>query len=379
MRILHVIETLRRGGAEQVLVNLLPELQRLGLHNEVAVLWPNYDHQPTIESYGIKVHRLGTRFEARWNIWNGANRIAALARRGGFDIIHAQLVFADLYVGTSRLWPAKTRRVVTFQNTDFDYFDGRSLNSRLARQVLPPVLRHGFDAYTAVGLPVKQHYHEHVPGLDITYIPNAIPASLQPDPQLDRRALRAEHNLGEDDFVISVPARLAEEKGHRFLFEALENLRERKLHPKVLLFGQGPLQEELEQSVRAKALTAQVQFLGNTPHSRLLPLLQASDLFVLASTQEGLPLSAGEAMALGVAPVTTTAGGLVDLIEPEVSGLLVPPADPPALASAIERVMKDSALKQRLGAAARTRIAHNFSTGILGQRWKEFYQSTLER
>jgi glycosyltransferase involved in cell wall biosynthesis len=57
--------------------------------------------------------------------------------------------------------------------------------------------------------------------------------------------------------------------------------------------------------------------MGNTPHSQLLPLLQASDLFVLASTQEGLPLSAGEAMALGVAPLTTTAGGLIDLIEPK--------------------------------------------------------------
>jgi glycosyltransferase involved in cell wall biosynthesis len=252
MRILHVIETLRRGGAEQVLVNLLPELQRLGLHNEVAVLWPRYDHQPTIESYGIKVHRLGTRFEGRWNIWNGANRIAALARRGGFDIIHAQLVFADLYVGASRLWPTKARRVVTFQNTDFDYFNAGSINARLARQVLPPVLRHGFDAYTAVGLPVKKHYLEHVPGLDITYIPNAIPASLQPDPQLDRRALRAERNLSEDDFVISVPARLAVEKGHRFLIEALEILRERKLHPKVLLFGQGPLQENSSSRFKPK-------------------------------------------------------------------------------------------------------------------------------
>jgi glycosyltransferase involved in cell wall biosynthesis len=375
MKILHVIESLGRAGAEQALVNLLPEMQRRGHTCEVAVLWPPYDLQPDLEAAGIKVHRLHGRFERRWNIMRGATRLARLQRRRRFDILHAHLLFADFYTGFSRGLAPQPRRVVTFHNTDFDFLTGASPTSRVARMALPHLLRRGFDGFSAVSNPVREHYLQHVPGIEIEFIPNAFPAELAPDANLDRISVRRQWQIEDDEFAIAVVARLAPEKGHQYLLEALTNLRSRQLRPKVLLLGDGPLREELQRQVQEKQLTSQVVFAGNRPHAQLLPLLQSVDAFVLPSTLEGFPLAPAEAMALQCPVLTTTAGGLTDLIENKVSGLLIPTADVPALEQGIQRLMQNAELRTQLGQGGRQRILKYFGAATIAARWETFYQN----
>jgi glycosyltransferase involved in cell wall biosynthesis len=105
-------------------------------------------------------------------------------------------------------------------------------------------------------------------------------------------------------------------------------------------------------------------------------LLAAIDLFVLSSLHEGLSIALMEAMALGKPPVVTWVGGLPELVRDKEEGLLVPPADPAALAAGIDRLLQDAALRDRLGRTARRRAAE-FDIRAAVRRMEEVYAELL--
>lgn len=117
--------------------------------------------------------------------------------------------------------------------------------------------------------------------------------------------------------------------------------------------GRGPLEVELGERSRELGLEDRLQFLGQ--RHDVLRLLTAADLFVLASRQEGMPVSLMEATSIGAAIVATSVGGVPQVITDGVDGLVVPPGDPPALADAIERLVGDPDLRSELGRAAKLR------------------------
>jgi glycosyltransferase involved in cell wall biosynthesis len=378
MRILHVIETLGAGGAERVLINLLPLLQERGHTCEVACLYPIYTLEPDLLKAGIHVHHLYSRVERRWDILSNARRIMLLHEQRRYDVIHAHLLFADLYVGLSRLFGPRPRRTVTFHSTNFNYFQG-SVTARMARYLFPLVLRQGFDSVTAVSQSVASHLREHVPGVDPFVIPNPLPSRIAPNPDLDRAAILGRFGVSPSEFTIVVAARLIPDKAHVNLFSALEILRERGLSPRVLLAGAGPLESSLRASVREKKLTEQVVFCGLLEHDELLEVVEACDMFALASVREGFGLAPAEAMLLERPIVATSAGGLVEVIEDGCSGLLVPPGDVPALADGMERLIRDADLRRRLALAGRERILANFSAEEVARRWEEHYRTLIGR
>lgn len=379
MRILNVIESLGGGGAEQVLVNVLPELQARGHTCEIVALWPPYTLQGDLERAGVRVHRLNWSYGRRWSMAGAVTRLVRLVRRRRPDVLHAHLLFADLYVALSRpLLPAPAR-VMWGQNTDFDFLHG-SLSARAAHALLPAAFRYGFDGLAAVGDEVAQHYSKHV-GVDVRTIFNAVPIPPLPtgDTGARRQAALARWKIAPEEFVLLVAARLAPEKNHRVLLEALEIMGQSGRRPQVLVAGDGPLREELERQARARGLLSQVTFCGRIEHSRLLLLLPAVDAFVLPSQHEGLPLALAEAMAMQRPVLATPVGGVPDLIQDNINGLLVPPGDARALAHGIERLMDDPALRERLGTAAREQVVRSFSSARVAEQWEAFYQELIAR
>jgi len=130
--------------------------------------------------------------------------------------------------------------------------------------------------------------------------------------------------------------------------------------PAYLIFiGQGPLRTEAERVAQKEGLEGKVVFLGE--REDVPALLAASDIFLLSSRHEGLPLTVIEAMLAGLPVVSSRVGGVPELVEEGVTGFLVPPGDPPALARALERLVADPDLGRRMGAAGRERALLEFT------------------
>ena len=116
---------------------------------------------------------------------------------------------------------------------------------------------------------------------------------------------------------------------------------------------------------------------GVLDDARRNAILQLSRVVVLPSLSEGLPVSLLEAMAFGKPVVATAAGGISEVVDDGVTGLLVPPRDPHALASALRQVLSDDALAERMGRAGRRRMEEVFPMNALGGRMRELYRALV--
>jgi len=370
--VLHVIESLGRGGAERALVNVLPALRAEGYDAEVAALWPPYLLADALREGTVRVHLLDLRH--RWAVPTATARLARLLRSGAFDVAHAHLSFAALYTALSDPLAPRPRRVVTFHNLGYDSYPADTVWRRSRQRFEAHLTRTRFDGYVAVSQAAADHYRRHFQlHQPISIIPNAIPVA---------RLLSGERgepngSAAAEAPMLIAPGRLVPEKGHRYLIAALVELRAQGHRPPVLIVGDGPLRAEIVAAVVRAGLQDQVTLRPSLPWEELMELVEKASVFVLASTHEGFPLSPGEAMALGTPVVATAVGGIPELIEDRVSGLLVPPADPGALARAIASVLDDSVMRNGLIRAGRRRVEEAFTPEAAASRLARVYEEVL--
>lgn len=143
--------------------------------------------------------------------------------------------------------------------------------------------------------------------------------------------------------------RLSREKGVKYLLEAVAQLREEEQLVEVHLVGTGTLEATLHQEMKALALEELVHFHGFVPHSdRLFQLYRNSDVFILPSLQEQQGKVLLEAMSQGLPIIATNVGGIPTVIQDQENGLLVPPADPQAISQAVQQMIQNAALRERL-------------------------------
>ena len=197
-------------------------------------------------------------------------------------------------------------------------------------------------------------------GLEVSVRQAGAHASRHPSTVLD-----FEHE-DEDETGSLVPlivcvARQVTVKNLGLLLEACALLVQRHVRFRCVLVGDGPCRTELEAARARLGLMEIVEMPGAAEQSQVLEWWQHAIIGVLTSDSEGMPVSLMEAAACGVPAVATAVGGVPELVEDGVTGLLVPPRDAPALASALERLLVDRSLRTRLGRAARRRAEDKFS------------------
>ncbi len=174
------------------------------------------------------------------------------------------------------------------------------------------------------------------------------------DPQPDNR------------FTILSVGRLVEKKGYGDLLAALKALPDQPQW-RFVHIGGGELKEELQAEARSLGLDSHIDWLGPQPQQVVLEWLRRADVFVLASRiaksgdRDGLPNVLMEAQSQALACISTSVSAIPELIEPDVTGILVPPSDPSALAHAIGRLAQDSELRMKLGRAGMERVHSDFS------------------
>ena len=156
---------------------------------------------------------------------------------------------------------------------------------------------------------------------------------------------------------------LVPHKGQRFLVEAMARVRRHVPDAQLVIFGEGQLREALEQQVRDLDLQKHVVLAGF--REDVLSLTRSADLFVMSSVTEGLGSTVLDAMAMGLAVVGTRAGGIPEVVEDGVTGVLVPPGHADALGDALVRVLADAPARARMGEAGRARVRERFGVDRL--------------
>lgn len=192
-------------------------------------------------------------------------------------------------------------------------------------------------------------------GIDLAAFPFAAPAASQ-----------SESNGKDDAPVLLSVGRLVLKKGFNDLVSACHLLHSRGVAFKCVIVGDGPWREDLEAQIESLGLNGVVSMPGAMPHERLIPIYRQASVFGLApqvtedGDRDGIPNVLVEAMAAGVPVVSTTVSGIPELVEDGETGLLVPPGDFAALAAAIERVLRDPALRRKFAERARRKIEDEF-------------------
>lgn len=212
----------------------------------------------------------------------------------------------------------------------------------------------------------------------LTAIHNGVdPARFAPDPAC-RERIRREFGYGENDIVVGIAARLVEAKGHTYLFQAAARLQEELPELRILVLGQGALEALLKEQVRQLDLENRVRFAGY--RDDMEHCVQAFDIGVLPSIDcDTSSFSLKEQMAAGLPVVTSDYGGLPEIVEDGIEGLVVPNGTVEPLIEAIRALAVSSELRQKMGAAGRCRVLNEFSLQTFAARTVNVYRGVLEK
>lgn len=183
--------------------------------------------------------------------------------------------------------------------------------------------------------------------------------------------LHQELSFSPEDFLVGIVAHLADHKGHKYLIQATEILREKAPRIKVIIVGEGPLKMKLDRQVKETHLQNMVFFLGF--REDIPQILASLDLFVLSSYLEGMGSTLLDAMISRLPVVATKVGGIPEVISHEQTGLLVPPRNPQALAGAILRLYKDRNLATKLGNKGYEVVHERFSAEAMARKIINLY------
>lgn len=282
-------------------------------------------------------------------------------------IVHTFLLTASLY-GRAAAMLAGVPVVV---GTEVNIYT-RKRKSHIAAERL---LMRGTDCVIASAEAVREFYVEqvHAPADRVRVIYNAVDWSALESP-VPRAVWRQDAGLPAGACVVTIIARLTEQKAHRVLFEALAStpaLSETHL----LVVGDGELRHDLRGRAETLGIVDRTHFAG--ARRDLGNVLAASDIFVMPSYWEGLPLSLVLAMGAGLPVVASAVAGIPEVVEHGSRGLLVPPGDAAALGAALAQLVTDPQLGGRIGRAAQAFVRPRFGADTYVDSVASLYDSLL--
>jgi len=363
-RVLHVITSTGVGGAEGALARLVRGLAGR-YHFEVLSVKAVGETGENLRADGFLVDDLGAPDPGP------VRALSALVRETGRrrpDLVHAWLFRANFLVR----FAARLRGVPNIASV-------RTLEMERTWQPRLDALTHGLvDRYLAVSRAAARFTAAHgVPGDKITVVPNGLaPGEFEEPPGW--REFRRRFGVPEDAFLAVCAGRLRWEKGQAVLLEALARLAAEGGRPAFLLLaGAGPDEARLREQARALGLEESVRFGGLLEDPR--EAYRAADLLVQPSLWEGMPNAVLEAMAQGTPAVASSVGGVPEVVRDAVTGLLVPPGDPAALATAVARLRDDEALRASMGRAALARAREAFPLQATLEATAAVYEELLAR
>ncbi len=365
-RILVLIKGLGVGGAERLLEASLPYLNRDRFSYQIGYLLPwKTALVPAFVEAGVPVHCLDMGSPGDLRV---VMRLVALLRREQIDLVHAHLPVAGIWGRVAARLAGVPRVVYTEHNVPQRY-------ARLTRMLNHRTYRMN-DIVIAVSDEVRRTIAGYANGRPrILTVQNAVDVEALAATVADAAAVRREFGFPPQALVVTTVGNLTLKKGHAFLLEAARRVVARHPNARFLVIGQGPLARSLQAQADRLGLNGTVVFAGFRADA--VRLLAASDVFVLSSLFEGLPVTLLEAMALGKPSVATRTGGIPEITD-EGSSVLVAPGDVDALADGIGGLLDLPALRLRLGAAAQERARSRYGVRHMVRAVEQLYADLLQ-
>ncbi|MCI0557585.1 MAG: glycosyltransferase [Nitrososphaera sp.] len=359
--VFHLIETSGPGGAEKMLISLAGNLDRSRYRSYACLLkdgWLNTQ----LQRLGIETILVPQRrsLDFRWLL-----RLSRVLKERSIRVMHAHEFAMNVYGSLlSKMTGIPIIATVHGKNYYWVKWRRRLAYKFVARQ----------SAMVAVSEDLKRFLREYVdihPD-NITVVHNGI--DVQSYAVSDRaHATRKELGINGNQPVIGTVGNLYAVKGQMYLLKACSAVA--KVFPNFVLLvaGRGDYLGSLEETARNIGIGANVKFLGF--REDVPALLQTMDIFILPSISEGLPLSALEAMASGKPVVASNVGGIPEVVKDGVTGYLVSPKDPEALADKILLLLRHPELAVDLGRSGRKRVEDSFSLEKMVERYQSLYEN----
>jgi glycosyltransferase involved in cell wall biosynthesis len=323
-----------------------------------------------MESEGVKCFNCHCRSRIEYPL--GMIRLVRYLFRERIDILHTHL-FEPSVIGLVAGTLARTRpRVITRHYSDYHTRINKKwhvrldrLCTRLSHEVIA-VSRHTADHLIEVEKAPREKVHTVLNGIDHDRVRITCPDA----PERIRREFGAENG-----YLLVIVARLHPEKGHHYLFQALPEIQCRaSRRVRLLVAGDGTFDAAYRQQVRAIGCDGMVTFLGFRKDSS--DLIAAADLLVVPSLAEAFGLVLTEALYLGTPVVAARVGGITEIVDDGIDGVLVPPADSAALARAILQLLENPERRGRLATAGRRKMLARFRFEHMVRSYEEIYAGT---
>jgi glycosyltransferase involved in cell wall biosynthesis len=365
-----LVDRLVHGGAERLAAEIATRLDPQRFASTLCVTrWSDAGHVasgdlPTrlrarAEAAGVRFIGLSRR--GAWDVAAWAP-LVRLLRGGGVQVLHGHMFGSNVWAVTlGRLTGVPV--IVAHEHTWA--FSGAPL-----RGIADRLIGAGSDVVIACsGEDRRRMIERQRMAPDVVRL---VPNGIEGRPATPGRDVRAELGIAPDAPVVGSVGTLRAQKRFDVLLRAAAELAPRRAGLRVVIVGEGPERARLEALAAQLGLADSVLLLG--ARDDVADVLQALDVAVLSSDFEGSPLSVMEYMEAGLPVVATAVGGLAEMIDDGVHGLLVPRRDPTALAAAVGALLDDPARRRELGAAARARRRAQFDLGVMVSAIEQLYE-----
>lgn len=385
IKVLQVIRPAAGGMREHLkslLLNLDRERYELSLAGPVDELIESLAHK-----FGITVFRLNLRGElAPLDDLKAALKLGSILRQIRPDIVHAHGSKAGLLVRLACLlfqphrilFPRlpKPEIVITLHNL---VYTGSVTGPKMqilqaAERLMSPLVRQ----FIAVSRTLREEIlaYQGVNPEGVVTIYNGLDLHNFCGTDQQSPDLRSQLGLGRNSVLIGTVARLAPQKGVEYFVRMASLLASKGRDLAFLVVGDGPLRMELQELAETLPGEPRIHFVGSV--SQIQPYLAAMDIFVLASISEGLGISVLEAMAMQKPVVATRVGGIPEIVESHVNGLLVPPCDAESLAAGVDWLLDHRDQAAELAKAGYHTVKTKFTLETMIKDTEKIYEQILQ-
>jgi sugar transferase (PEP-CTERM/EpsH1 system associated) len=371
----HVVYRMDTGGMENGLVNIVNRMPPERYRHVIVSLTATGEFGRRIARDDVAIVNLG---EGPGHSYGRYVRLWRVLKRLGPAIVHTRnLPTLEAQIPAALLGGVK--RVHGEHGRDVHDLHGSSRKYKLLRRAVDPLIHR----YIAVSSDLEQWLTE---GLGIAagrvrQIYNGVALDLFRERQGPRPNLCPAGFLSPDSIVVGTVGRLAEVKDQLALLRAFAGLAASNGSGaqglRLVIAGEGPLRGALESAIRDLGLNGRVWLAGD--RADIPQVLQCLDIFVLPSLAEGVSNTILEAMATGLPVVATRVGGNLELVQPGVTGTLVPVSDPDALAQGLLAYVADPGLRRRHGATGREFVTGRFDWDRCVEAYLRVYDELLDR